>query len=78
MSTVRATKLWIMNNVENCEFRKDLCFLGDFVNYFFYVFGFLFNLFSFLRFLLGGLSTGSVVVFHIDFNRWHHEFQQRY
>ena len=30
------------------------------------------------RFLLGGLSTGSVVVFHIDFNRWHHEFQQRY
>ncbi|XP_040571117.1 neurobeachin isoform X5 [Lepeophtheirus salmonis] len=30
------------------------------------------------KFLLGGLSTGSVVVFHIDFNRWHHEFQQRY
>ncbi len=67
-----------MNNVENCEFRKDLCFLGDFVNCFFYAFGFLFNLFSLLRFLLGGLSTGSVVVFHIDFNRWHHEFQQRY
>ena len=32
----------------------------------------------FFRFLLGGLSTGSVVVFHVDFNRWHHEFQQRY
>ncbi|XP_026684442.1 neurobeachin-like, partial [Diaphorina citri] len=30
------------------------------------------------RFLLAGLATGTVVVFHIDFNRWHHEFQQRY
>jgi len=30
------------------------------------------------KFLMAGLSTGSVVVFHIDFNRWHHEFQQRY
>lgn len=30
------------------------------------------------RFLMAGLSTGSIVVFHIDFNRWHHEFQQRY
>lgn len=30
------------------------------------------------KFLLAGLSTGTVVVFHIDFNRWHHEFQQRY
>jgi len=30
------------------------------------------------RFLLAGLATGSLVVFHIDFNRWHHEFQQRY
>ncbi|XP_059080572.1 neurobeachin-like isoform X3 [Tigriopus californicus] len=30
------------------------------------------------KFLLGGLSNGAVVVFHIDFNRWHHEFQQRY
>ncbi|KDR02350.1 Neurobeachin [Zootermopsis nevadensis] len=30
------------------------------------------------KFLLAGLATGSLVVFHIDFNRWHHEFQQRY
>ena len=30
------------------------------------------------RFLLAGLATGTIVVFHIDFNRWHHEFQQRY
>lgn len=30
------------------------------------------------KFLLGGLSNGSVIVYHIDFNRWHHEFQQRY
>ena len=27
---------------------------------------------------MAGLATGSVVVFHIDFNKWHHEFQQRY
>ncbi|CAH1724101.1 unnamed protein product [Aphis gossypii] len=30
------------------------------------------------KFLLAGLSTGSIVIFHIDYNRWHHEFQQRY
>ncbi|XP_058789390.1 neurobeachin isoform X7 [Phymastichus coffea] len=30
------------------------------------------------RFLLAGLANGSIVIFHIDFNRWHHEFQQRY
>ncbi|XP_054265424.1 neurobeachin isoform X12 [Macrosteles quadrilineatus] len=30
------------------------------------------------KFLLAGLATGTIVVFHIDFNRWHHEFQQRY
>ncbi|XP_055933663.1 neurobeachin-like isoform X3 [Argiope bruennichi] len=30
------------------------------------------------KFLLAGLSNGSVTVFYIDFNRWHHEFQQRY
>ncbi|CAH1393721.1 unnamed protein product [Nezara viridula] len=30
------------------------------------------------KFLLAGLATGSIVMFHIDFNRWHHEFQQRY
>ncbi|KAF4531789.1 hypothetical protein B566_EDAN011825 [Ephemera danica] len=35
-------------------------------------------LYAFPAFLLAGLATGSIVVFHIDFNRWHHEFQQRY
>lgn len=30
------------------------------------------------RFLLAGLDNGSLVLFHIDFNRWHHEYQQRY
>ncbi|XP_023212036.1 neurobeachin-like isoform X1 [Centruroides sculpturatus] len=30
------------------------------------------------KFLLAGLSNGSVTIFYIDFNRWHHEFQQRY
>ncbi|XP_014250382.1 neurobeachin isoform X2 [Cimex lectularius] len=30
------------------------------------------------KFLLAGLAAGSIVMFHIDFNRWHHEFQQRY
>ncbi|XP_046970630.1 neurobeachin-like isoform X6 [Vanessa cardui] len=30
------------------------------------------------RFLLAGLDNGSLVVFHVDFNRWHHEYQQRY
>ncbi len=37
-----------------------------------------FNRILLLRFLICGLANGSVVVFHIDFNRWHHEFQQRY
>ncbi|TGZ55258.1 hypothetical protein CRM22_010440 [Opisthorchis felineus] len=30
------------------------------------------------RFLLVGLSTGSLVVFYLDFSRWHDEFQERY
>ncbi|KAG5449774.1 Lipopolysaccharide-responsive and beige-like anchor protein, variant 2 [Clonorchis sinensis] len=30
------------------------------------------------RFLLVGLATGSLVVFYLDFSRWHHEFQERY
>lgn len=30
------------------------------------------------KYLLAGLATGSITVFHIDFNRWHHEYQQRY
>ncbi|CAG0892568.1 unnamed protein product [Cyprideis torosa] len=30
------------------------------------------------RFLLAGFSTGSIVIFNIDFNRWHHEFSQPY
>lgn len=34
--------------------------------------------FRYFRYLLAGLATGSIIVFHIDFNRWHHEYQQRY
>ncbi|XP_064482280.1 neurobeachin-like isoform X2 [Ornithodoros turicata] len=30
------------------------------------------------KFLLAGLTNGSISVFYVDFNRWHHEFQQRY
>lgn len=30
------------------------------------------------QFVLTGLSTGSVVVFNIDFNKWHPEFQEKY
>uniref|UniRef100_A0A1I8IRA4 NBCH_WD40 domain-containing protein n=1 Tax=Macrostomum lignano TaxID=282301 RepID=A0A1I8IRA4_9PLAT len=30
------------------------------------------------KFLLAGMSTGCLIVFNIDFNRWHHEFQERY
>ncbi|CAH8578778.1 unnamed protein product [Heterobilharzia americana] len=30
------------------------------------------------RFILAGLKSGSLVVFFVDFNQWHHEFQQRY
>ncbi|CAL8070942.1 unnamed protein product [Calicophoron daubneyi] len=30
------------------------------------------------RYLMAGLSTGSLVVFYVDFSRWHHEFQERY
>ncbi|GFN84010.1 histone-lysine N-methyltransferase SETMAR [Plakobranchus ocellatus] len=30
------------------------------------------------RFLVAGLSTGCLIVFNIDFNKWHHEFQDRY
>ena len=29
------------------------------------------------RFLMAGLATGSVVVFHIDFSKWPYDFQQR-
>uniref|UniRef100_A0A1I8FTS6 CNH domain-containing protein n=1 Tax=Macrostomum lignano TaxID=282301 RepID=A0A1I8FTS6_9PLAT len=29
------------------------------------------------KFLLAGMSTGCLIVFNIDFNRWHHEFQER-
>ncbi|CAG0882864.1 unnamed protein product [Darwinula stevensoni] len=28
------------------------------------------------RYLVAGLSSGSLVVFNIDFNRWHYEYQQ--
>lgn len=30
------------------------------------------------RFLLAGLGTGCLLVFNIDFNKWHHEFQEKY
>ena len=30
------------------------------------------------RYLMAGLATGCLIVFNIDFNKWHHEFQQRY
>ncbi|XP_059162921.1 neurobeachin-like isoform X4 [Physella acuta] len=30
------------------------------------------------RFLIAGLATGCLLVFNIDFNKWHHEFQERY
>jgi len=30
------------------------------------------------RYLLAGLATGSIVVLNVDFNKWHHEYQQRY
>ncbi|KAF7257255.1 hypothetical protein EG68_05654, partial [Paragonimus skrjabini miyazakii] len=30
------------------------------------------------RFLMVGLSSGSLVIFYVDFGRWHHEFQERY
>ena len=32
----------------------------------------------FCRYLLAGLATGSIVVLNVDFNKWHHEYQQRY
>lgn len=30
------------------------------------------------KFLLAGLGTGCLLVFNIDFNKWHHEFQEKY
>ncbi|KAE9419817.1 hypothetical protein Angca_008986, partial [Angiostrongylus cantonensis] len=30
------------------------------------------------RFILAGLDSGSVVVFNVDFNRWHYEYKTRY
>lgn len=30
------------------------------------------------RFVLAGLDSGAVVVFNIDFNRWHYEYRHRY
>ncbi|CAG0920825.1 unnamed protein product, partial [Notodromas monacha] len=30
------------------------------------------------RFLLTGLNAGSIVLFNIDFNRWHHEYQDHF
>ena len=31
-----------------------------------------------LRTLITGMVSGSIVAFNIDFNRWHHEHQNRY
>lgn len=33
---------------------------------------------SSFRYLMAGLATGCLIVFNIDFNKWHHEFQDRY
>ncbi|XP_062597787.1 neurobeachin-like isoform X2 [Saccostrea cucullata] len=30
------------------------------------------------KFLLAGLGTGCLLVFNIDFNKWHHEYQEKY
>ncbi|XP_060594313.1 neurobeachin-like isoform X2 [Ruditapes philippinarum] len=30
------------------------------------------------KFLLAGLATGCLLVFNIDFNKWHHEYQEKY
>ncbi|XP_048243612.1 neurobeachin-like isoform X2 [Haliotis rufescens] len=30
------------------------------------------------KFLIAGLATGCLLVFNIDFNKWHHEYQDRY
>ncbi|KAI1725268.1 beige/BEACH domain-containing protein [Ditylenchus destructor] len=30
------------------------------------------------RFIFGGLESGAVVVFNVDFNKWHYEYKQRY
>ncbi|PVD34451.1 hypothetical protein C0Q70_05725 [Pomacea canaliculata] len=30
------------------------------------------------KFLIAGLATGCILVFNIDFNKWHHEYQERY
>ncbi|KAK6049460.1 WD domain, G-beta repeat protein [Cooperia oncophora] len=30
------------------------------------------------RFVLAGLDSGSIVVFNVDFNRWHYEYKTRY
>jgi WD40 repeat protein len=30
------------------------------------------------RFLMAGLATGCLIVFNIDFNKWHHEYQDKY
>ena len=37
-----------------------------------------FSLSILCRYLLAGLATGSISVLNVDFNKWHHEYQQRY
>lgn len=33
---------------------------------------------TFLRCIITGMASGSIVLFYNDFNRWHHEYQTRY
>lgn len=28
------------------------------------------------KYVLAGIASGAIMVFHIDFNKWHHEFQE--
>jgi len=30
------------------------------------------------RFILAGLASGALVVFNVDFNKWHYSYQIRY
>lgn len=36
------------------------------------------SLLTFLRCIITGMASGSIVLFYNDFNRWHHEYQTRY
>lgn len=32
----------------------------------------------YFRFILAGLGSGAIVVFNVDFNKWHHDYENRY